>query len=441
MKHTTIFAIAAVAIGLTTSIAAATATATPTFNKDIAPILYEHCATCHRPGEVAPFSLLSYQDAARRAKTIAKVTERHVMPPWKAEPGYGHFANERRLSDDEIARIGAWVRAGAPEGDSHDKPALPAFPEGWQAGKPDRVLTLDGSYTVPADGPDQYRCFVVPTNSQQDAYVATAEFRPGNRRVVHHAILYLDTTGAGRRLDAASPEPGYSCFGGPGFLPSGVVGGWAPGAMPSPRIDGVARLIPKNADIVIQVHYHPDGKLEHDQSTLGLTFANEPPTRGQAGIILRSRDIDIPPGDSHYVVKASVTVPQDVDVAGITPHAHLICKDMKIKADLPDGTHVPLIWIKDWDFDWQGTYTYATPLHLPKGTRVSLEYTYDNSENNPRNPSDPPVRVTWGEQTKDEMALAFLHVLLPSPESETAFKRSMRLEYLKSMLSQRITGQ
>ncbi len=451
MKHHTwgsaaVFAAAAIAIvGVCVTMKAAaptpatsattTTTPTPTFNKDIAPILYAHCATCHRPGEVAPFSLLTYQDAARRAKTIAKVTTRHVMPPWKAEAGYGEFANERRLTDTEIALLDAWYKAGTPEGDPGTKPAVPSFPEGWQAGTPDSVLAMPATYTVPADGPDQYRCFVMPTNLEHDVYVSGTEFRPGNRRVVHHAILYLDTSGAGRRLDAASPEPGYSCFGGPGFMPNGMVGGWAPGAMPSPRIDGVAKLIPKGSDIIIQIHYHPDGKPEEDMSKLGLTFSG-PPTRGQSAIILHSRQIDIPAGDPHYVVKTSITIPRDVDLVGITPHAHYLCKDMKINADLPDGTHVPLIWIKDWDFDWQGQYVYKAPIHLPKDTRVSLEYTYDNSADNPHQPADPPVHVTWGEQTSNEMALAFLRVLLPTPETARSFDQVMRLQYLKNFIIQ-----
>jgi hypothetical protein len=357
-----------------------------------------------------------------------------VMPPCKAEPGYGEFANERRLTDAEIARLAAWFAAGTPEGDPADKPTPPTFPDGWQAGTPDLVLTTDRAFTVTPDGADQYRCFVLSTNLDHDAYLAGTEFRPGNRRVVHHAILFLDTTGKGRHLDDQTPEPGYPCFGGPGFLPSGAVGGWAPGAMPSPRIDGVAKLIPKGSDIIVQIHYHPSGKPEQDQSKLGLTFSG-PPTRGQSAIVLRSRNIDIPAGDPHYVVKTSMTVPDDVDLVGITPHAHYLCKDMKINAELPDGTHVPLIWIKDWDFDWQGQYAYKSPVHLPKGTRIDLEYTYDNSEMNPHQPVDPPVRVTWGEQTRDEMALAFLRVLLPTPERAKQFEQSMRRQYLRTFIN------
>jgi hypothetical protein len=400
----------------------------------VAPILYSHCATCHRPGEIAPFSLLTYEDAARRAKKIAGMTAKHAMPPWKAEPGYGDFANERRLTDAEIATLGEWARNGAPEGDPGAKPSPPKFPEGWQLGTPDKVLTVDSSYTVAGDGSDQYRCFVLPMNLDHAVNLASVEFRPGNRQIVHHAILYLDSSGTARRLDAATPEPGYSCFGGPGFLPTGALGGYAPGAMPIPPIPGVSKTMPAGSDVVIQIHYHPCGHEEHDASSIGLTFATTPPTRGQAGIVLGSRRIDIPPGESHYVVKASLTVPRDVELVGITPHAHYLCRDMKVNADLPDGTHVPLIWIKDWDFNWQGQYAYKTPIALPRGTRLSMEYTYDNSADNPHNPSDPPVRVTWGEQTHDEMALAFLRVLLPTPAAEADFQKAMRLEYTKAFL-------
>jgi hypothetical protein len=384
---------------------------------------------------VAPFPLLSYQDAARRARLLAKVTERRVMPPWKAQPGHGEFANERRLTGEEIARIGAWASTGAQEGDPKDKPPLPRFPDGWQAGTPDQVLTIGGSSTVPADGPDLYRCFVVPTMLERDRYLAGAEFRPGNRLVVHHAIVFLDTTGRARKLAAGSADSSYACFGGPGFPPTGVIGGWAPGATPPPPIPGASRTLPAGADLVVQLHYHPSGKPETDVSRLGLTFSG-PPTRGVSGIIVGNRRIDIPPGDAHYVVTGAITVPRDVDVVGIAPHAHYLCKDMKVDARLPDGSVRPLIWIADWDFDWQGQYVYQTPIHLPAGTRIELTYTYDNSDANPRNPSSPPVRVRRGEQTTDEMALAFLKVVLPSPQDVPAFERAMKLEYLKALFSQ-----
>ncbi len=414
---------------------AITNAATPTFNKDIAPILYQNCATCHRPGEVAPFSLLTYTDAAKKAGLLATVTEKRVMPPWKAEPGYGSFANERRLSAQQIALIREWAQAGAPEGDAQDKPPLPAFPNGWEAGQPDKVLTMSHKFEVSADGPDQYRCFVLPLDAAQDVYLSGMEFRPGNRRVVHHALVYMDSTGTARKLAADSPDGGYACFGGPKFPPVGLLGGWAPGASPPPDSPSLSQLIRQGTDIVVQIHYHPSGKPEEDQSALGLKFSS-PPTKGRAGIILSNRRIAIPAGDPHYVVKTGVTVPRDVDVFGITPHAHYLGKDMQVNAVLPDGSIQHLIRIKDWDFNWQGQYRYKEPVHLPQGTRIELEYVYDNSENNPHNPSHPPVPVTWGEETKNEMAVLFLGVVLPSPADVPAFRREMRTQYMESFLAE-----
>ncbi|HTQ57159.1 MAG TPA: hypothetical protein VMI94_21970 [Bryobacteraceae bacterium] len=408
---------------------------TPTFNKDIAPILYHNCATCHRPGQVAPFSLLTYQDAGKRADLIATITEKRVMPPWKPEPGYGVFANERRLSDQQIAMIRAWAKAGAPEGDARDKPAVPAFADSWEGRAPDKVLTMSHAYEVAADGPDQYRCFVMPLGVDHDVYLSGLEFRPGNRRVVHHALVFADATGTARRLAAGSPDGGYTCFGGPKFPPAGLMGGWAPGASPPPESPALSQLIRQGTDIVVQIHYHPSGKTEKDQSSLGLRFSG-PPTEGRAGIILSSHRIDIPAGAAHYVVKTGVDLPRAVDIFGITPHAHYLGKEMKVTATLPGGAVMPLIWIKDWDFNWQGQYRYKDPVHLPKGTHIALEYTYDNSDENPRNPSHPPVRVTWGEETRNEMAVLFLGVVLPSPDDVPEFRREMRREYIRSFITE-----
>ena len=417
------------------AVALAAHAATPTFNKDIAPILYQNCATCHRPGEVAPFSLLTYADAAKKAGLLAIVAGKRVMPPWKAEPGYGSFANERRLSERQIALIREWAAAGAPEGDAKDKPAPPVFPNGWAAGQPDKVLTLSHKFAVAADGPDQYRCFVLPLDTAQDVYLSGMEFRPGNRRVVHHALVFADSTGTARKLAADSPDGSYACFGGPKFPPSGLLGGWAPGASPPPDTPSLSQLVRPGTDIVVQIHYHPSGKPEEDQSSLGLKLSG-PPTKGRASIILSNRRIYIPAGDPHYVVKTGVTLPRDVDVFGITPHAHYLGKDMQVNAVLPDGTVQHLIRIEDWDFNWQGQYRYKEPVHLPQGTRIELEYVYDNSENNPHNPSHPPVPVTWGEETKNEMAVLFLGVALPSPADVPVFRREMRLAYMESFLAE-----
>ena len=401
---------------------ACAALAAPTYNGDIAPILYQNCAGCHRPGEVAPFPLLTYQDTAKRAGLIAAITKARVMPPWKAEPGYGEFRDVRRLSNEQIALIQQWAASGAPEGEG-PKPVPPRFAEGWQLGQPDRVLTIPAKFSVPAGGPDVYRCFVIPLHLDQDIYLGAMEFRPGSRRTVHHALVFSDPRGEGSKLAAGSPDGSYSCFGSPGFA-GGIIGGWAPGITPRKPVAGFATTLTKGSDLVIQIHYHPSGAPDQDQSSLGLFYA-APPTRGRALVLVSTRDIDIAPGDSHYVVKASRTLAADAEVLGITPHAHYLCKDMKVNAYLPDGSVKPLIWIKDWDFNWQGAYTYADPVNLPKGTRVELVYTYDNSENNPRNPAHPPVRVTYGEQTTNEMGLVFLTLAFPTPADARAFSRAM----------------
>jgi hypothetical protein len=412
MKPTILFA----------TFAAAACAAVPTYNKDIAPILYENCAGCHRPGEVAPFSLLTYQDTAKRAALIAGVTKSHVMPPWKAEPGYGEFREVRRLTDAQIALIQQWAANGTLEGDG-PKPTPPHFTEGWQLGQPDRVLTIPTKFSVPAGGPDVYRCFVIPTSLDANTYIGAMEFRADSRRTVHHALVFLDTQGAGRKLAAGSSDNGYTCFGSPGFA-GALVGGWAPGMTPRRPLAGYATTLPKGADLVLQIHYHPSGAPAEDQSSLGL-FYSDPPTRGRTLMLIGTQNIDIPSGEAHYVVKASQTLPMDAEITGITPHAHYICRDMKVNAFLPDGSTKPMIWIKDWDFNWQGAYTYADPVKLPKGTRVEMEYTYDNSDKNPRNPAHPPVRVTYGEQTTNEMGLVFLSVAFPTPADAVAFQRAL----------------
>jgi hypothetical protein len=412
---------------------AAVGTAAPTFNKEIAPILYENCATCHRPGEVAPFSLLSYQDAAKRAKLIAVATEKRFMPPWKPEPGYGEFAHERRLTDAQIKTLREWADAGAPEGEGK-APVVPKFPEGWQGGTPDLVLKMPEAFEVPADGPDQFRCFVIPTEFAQDMFVGGGEFRPGNARVVHHAIIQLDTTGRAREMAKAAGGSSYPCFGGARIGSGGLLFGWAPGAAPQPVEPGISRRVEKGTDVVVQIHYHPSGKVERDQSSLGLRFSSAP-TKGVATVLMLNTNFYIPAGAKEHWVKASVTMPREGDLFAISPHAHYLGKEMKINAHLPDGSVEPLIYIKDWDFNWQGQYRFKAPVHLPEGARIEMEYSYDNSSENPQNPSNPPKPVSWGEETTDEMALAFIGVLLPAPADVQPFQRAIQRQTLESMLS------
>jgi hypothetical protein len=382
-----------------------------TFNKHVAPILWKNCATCHRPGEVGPFSLLAYQDAAKRAKHLVAVTHDRRMPPWKAEPGHGEFLDERRLSDAELKTLAAWAATGAKEGDPKDLPAAPKFADGWQLGQPDLIFKVPEPFAVRADGRDIYQCFVIPTGLTEDRTVAAVEFRPGNRRVVHHALMFLDSSGAARKRDEQEPGPGYSTFGGVGILPTGSLGGWAPGATPVRLPEGIGRPLRKNSDLVLQIHYHPSGKPETDQSMVGVHFTKKPAERMATGIPLVQRALYIKAGDKRHKAAASFTLPVDVEVLGISPHMHLIGREMKVTAVLPDGKQQPMIWIRDWDFNWQGTYAYAKPVTLPKGTKLELEAYYDNSADNPKNPSDPPRPVRWGEQTTDEMCLCGLQVV------------------------------
>ena len=387
----------------------------PTFNKDIAPILWQNCAGCHRPGEVGPFSLLDYKDVAKRANFLAEITASRRMPPWKAEPGFGEFHDERRLTDAEIKTIAAWSQAGAPEGDSKDLAPAPKFPEGWQLGTPDLVLKAQEAFEIPSSGRDVYRCFVIPIPTESDRTVAAVEFRPGNRKVVHHALLFLDNTGAAHKKDEADSGPGYASFGGPGILPTGSLGGWAPGAMPRFLPEGTGKYIRKGSDLVLQIHYHPDGKTEADQSTVGIYFTKTPAKKIVGGIAVRTRNLDIPPGEKRYHVTAqSQPLPVDAEAIGITPHMHYIGKEMKVVAETSDGKTIPLIWIKDWDFNWQGQYQYRSPIKLAKGTVIKLDAYYDNSAENSRNPSSPPKRVGWGEQTTDEMCLLGVQVVANS---------------------------
>jgi hypothetical protein len=408
--------------------AAPGAAAEVTFNKDVAPILFKQCSSCHRPGEIGPFQLLTYKDARKRADFIKEVTADRRMPPWKAEAGFGHFSDERRLTDEQIKTLAAWAEGGAVEGDPKDLPPAPRFVTGWQLGEPDLILEMPEYYTIPAAGRDIYRNFVIPMGVKEDRTVAAVEFRPGNRKVVHHALMFLDNTGAARKKDEADPGPGYSTFGGIGILPSGSLGGWAPGATARHLPDGVGMYLKKNSDLVLQIHYHPTGKEEVDLSTVGVYFTKKPAEHRLIGIPLVNRQINIAPGDAAYRRTAEFTIPVETQVIGVFPHMHLLGREMKVTAIKPDGEKEPLVWIKDWDFNWQGQYRLAKPLTLPKGTKLELEAVYDNSATNPRNPNNPPQAVHWGEQTTDEMCLCGVQVIT-TKQSEA---KDLYLSVLKS---------
>jgi hypothetical protein len=389
-----------------------------TFNKHIAPLVFERCAGCHHPGEVAPFPLLSYGDVKKRAKQIADVTGSHFMPPWKPVEGHARFIAERRLSNDEIGLIPRWVEQGALEGDARDLPSAPKFDDGWKLGPPDIIVTMPEPFNVPAEGPDIYRNFVLPLTVPEGKYIKALEYRPSNRRVVHHALCATDFSANPRKLDEADPLPGYKgSLNIPGILFPGSLSAWTPGRDPMPLPDGISMPWKKGADLVMQLHLHPSGKPEVEQSSLGFYLTDEPPTRSMVDVGMIDRKIDIPPGERAFKTHDEFRVPVEMEVFGIFPHMHLIGREMKVTAHPPGGEPFSLIWIDDWDFNWQAYYQYAQPLRLPAGTRVTMDAVHDNSAANFRNPNNPPARVLHGEQTTDEMS-AVLIQLVPVRESD-----------------------
>ena len=400
----------------------AAAGAKVTYTRDIAPILLANCAVCHREGEVAPFSLLSYEDAAKRAKQIARVVDRRLMPPWMPAQSHGEFENQRTLTDREIALLKTWADSGRAEGDPADMPTAPQFSTGWRLGKPDLVLEMPGDFTIPADGPDIFQNFVIPVELPTDKLVAAADFIPGNPKVVHHSLLYLDATHIARKLDAATPELGYPSFGGPGFQPTGSIGGWSPGKTPRRLPDGLGRFFRKGSDLVMQVHYHPDGKRETDRSKVGVYFVDKP--KAAAGAVWASAfSHDIQPGEKNYHVTASYTLTGDVRLLSVIPHMHLLGRSIKTTAVLPDNSTIELIDVPHWNYNWQDEYFLSHPLKLPKGTRLEVEGVYDNSSDNPLNPSNPPKEVFWGEGTTDEMLYCFFLVSAENPKELGSIQR------------------
>jgi len=404
----------------------------PTFSETVAPIIYRNCTTCHRPGEAAPFALLSYDDVKKRGALIATVTASRFMPPWHAAHGYGEFAEERRLTDQQIADIGAWVKAGMPQGDPARAPKPPEFVEGWHLGKPDLVLEMPAAYEVPATGPDIYRNFVIPTGVTEDKWVRAVEFRPSARKVVHHVLFAYDGTGALAKRSGLDGKPGFGGMGTVGVSGgtgnSGSLGGWAVGNTPVFLADGLALALPKGSDFVLQMHFHPTGKMETEKSTVGIYFADKAPehrliaVQGPA-LFGFGAGIDIPAGAKNYTIDDSITLPADVMAYSVGAHAHYVGKEMKATATLPDGTVKPLLWIQDWDFAWQDRYNYKDPVMLPKGTRIDVHLAYDNSADNPRNPSNPPKRVQWGEQSFDEMGSVTLQAIAVHKEDEAALQQ------------------
>ena len=391
---------------------AATPASVPTFDNEIVRIFQAHCQTCHHPGDIGPFSMMTYTDTRPHANDIKYVTQTRLMPPWKPATSCNALADERVLSQDEIEVIAKWVDNGAPQGNPADLPAPLNFDGGWALGQPDLGLSNPQPYMPPATS-DMYRCFSMPTNLTSDQYVSAIDVRPGDRNTVHHVIAFIDTNGSSAALEGEDGSPGYQCFGGPGFsitnLNASTLGGWAPGARPVMLPDGVAMSLPKNSRVVLQVHYHPHtGSPAPDQTQIGIYYAKTKPAKLLRFLPLLNDTFTIPPNDPNYRVTTSFNnLFVNTHLWLIAPHMHLLGRKMKVSTQ--DSC---LIDIEDWDFNWQGMYRYKNPVPIPIGTNVSLEAYYDNSTGNPRNPNNPPKPVSWGEQTTDEMCIAFLGITI-----------------------------
>ena len=395
-----------------------------TFNRDVAPILFANCASCHRPGEVAPFSLLTYADAVKRANRIATMTRERHMPPWLPDRGDFPIAGERRLSDDQIDVIARWVKAGTPEGEAADLPKPPSWPDGWQLGRPEVVLSPDRPYELGPTTEDVYRNLVVRAPLAAGAFVRAVEFKT-NGAPIHHAVIRVDTTQASRRRDGQDGKPGFD-----GMMwdnaqdPEGHFVGWAPGRGPIVSPGGMPWRLEAGADLVIELHMVPTAKPLVIAPTIALFLTDRPPVKTPLTLKMGSKLIDIPPGQADYAVTDTYELPVAVELLSVYPHAHYLGKEMTVTATLPDGTAKSLLHIRHWSFHWQQDYRYVTPIALPRGTRVSMKYTYDNSDGNEHNPRHPPVRVTVGPKSTDEMAELGLQVLTASLADAAALVQS-----------------
>lgn len=410
------------------------------YDKDIAPLIQDRCAMCHHPNGSAPFSLLTFDDVRRHAQQIATVVGTRYMPPWKVDPSNGPFVGQKPLSHREIDLIQRWASSGAegsPSLDEARRASVDKTPSSaWQLGRPDLLITLPSAYTLQAEGTDVFRIFVLPIPVASEKFVRAIEFLPGNPKVVHHANIRVDRTSASRALDDADPAVGYSgLIAHSAEYPDGHFLGWTPGQV-SPLLpsDLAWRLAPKS-DLVVEIHMQPSGKPERVQPSIGFYFGDRPPTRTPTMLRLGRQDIDIAAGEKRYVIRDEYVLPVDVEVHALQPHAHYRLRDARGEATLPDGSTKTLLHIKDWDFRWQHVYRFVTPLALPKGTKLSMEYTYDNSESNARNPERPPKRARWGQRSSDEMGDLWIQALARNQNDlavlESQFRRKVVAEDVK----------
>ena len=427
-----------------------------TFATHIAKIMYDHCSTCHRPGQAGPFSLLTYEDFRKHSETIQLVTQNRYMPPWKPVHVGIDFSHNRRLSDVQIKNIASWVAADCPEGPRDQMPAAPQFAEGWALGKPDLIVKMQRPFEVPAEGKDLYRSFVLPVGLAEDKWIKAFELRPTARNSVHHALFFVDETGSVRNQTERDGQPGLKGMNflrgiggnflerGPDRLASGL-GGYVPGAVPNPLPGDLARFLPKGSDIIMQTHFHPSGKAETEQAELGLYFADKPPAQRMVPIQLpplfgMGAGLDIPAGEANFRIQGNYVLPIDIRGVEIGGHAHYICREMLMTAKLPSGETRELLKIDDWDLDWQDQYQFAAPQELPKGTELSVMITYDNSARNPENPFSPPQHIAWGRESTDEMGSITLQVVAADESQREILQEDLR-NATRESLRKRIQSQ
>jgi len=394
MKRTfLIFAIclAVAAIGISHS-SATNKSAAPTFTKDVAPIFFKNCAECHRPGEIAPMSLMNYKEVRPWAKSIREKVVSREMPPWHADPAHGQWSNDKRMSQKEIDTITAWIDGGAAEGDPKEMPAPPKFAKGWQIGEPDITFQMPEEFTVPAEGAVPYMYFTVPTNFTEDKYISAMEARAGDLSVVHHIVVYVRDP-----KEKASKKQDIG---------TGLLGALSPGNTPFIASPGTAKLIKAGSNLVFQMHYTPSGKVTKDRSIIGLKFSKSPVNKVITTTAAWDARFEIPPNAQNHEVRAFYMVEEDVDVISLMPHMHLRGKDYTYIAHYPDGRQETLLSVPRYDFGWQVYYYPVKPLRMPKGTKIETIAHYDNSTKNAQNP-DPSKPVHFGEQTWEEMMNGF----------------------------------
>ena len=446
---------------------------TVTFSEHIAPIIYNNCTACHRAGEIGPIPFTNYAEVAAHAETIQYVTQNRYMPPWKPDPNYSRHIGARILTQNEIDLIARWVENGFPQGDSTLEPPLPAFSTDSALGTPDLVLTMAEPFTIRGDNQDQYQIFVIPTKLTEDRAVAAVEFRPGNRQIVHHALIAADITGTARQKDRETPEYGYESFGGFGAPTAVMLPLYTPGALIVPFPQGVGQILPRNSDLLLQVHYAPWPLAESDQSSVNIFFQKEPLERevglisilpfsydrlsaipnslGRVAALLERLGIKVSnladfinlaasakdlfdahpqvarrefedkfviPANEIKTFRGTLTIQQDISLISIYPHMHLLGKSCEVYAVDPQGGRTNLLRVSDWDFNWQGSYTFTHFQKITAGSKIHAFVTYDNTADNPLNPSIPPREMSWGEKTTDEMLIVSMQYVLYQSDDE-----------------------